>query len=264
MITQQVQKRLQRIPFSLVGCLALLTACTDENPFHSRFTAYEQGYPLKVGNTWEYDVGVSDGIAMYDEEIGADSSLVEFNAHQIWEVVAIDTVDGEAAFRIDITSRVIEGEEGRLFTYGQKGKESMNSKWLVVRGDTLVEVMNTVSQFDEGFSMKPLQSAASVVLVMPLKLGLSWAASRGSSPSRSVLTVEDVSVPAGQFQALRVRSANPLIQVWQEDHWYGEPGLIRYSLQTERQVRVEDERGNSVNQTLRTVVVGELLSFQLQ
>lgn len=249
----------------LVGCLVLLAACSEENPFRSRFTAYEQGYPLKVGNTWEYSVGVRDGITMYDEEFGADSSLVEFSTHQVWEVAAVDTVDGEEAFRIDITSRVIDGEEGRFFTYGQKDKESRNSKWLAVRGDTIVEIMNTAMQLDEGFTMKPLQSSSNILLVTPLRLGLSWASSRGSSPSRSVLEVENVSVPAGRFQALRVRTANPFVEVWQERHWYGEPGLIKYSLLTERQVSHEDQRGNPLeDQTLRTTVVSELLSFELQ
>ena len=250
---------------SLAGCIVALSACSEENPFHSRFTAYQQGFPLKVGNTWTYTVGVDDGITMYDEELGADSSRVEFTAHQVWEVTAIDTMDGELAYRIDITSRVVTGEQGRLFSYGQEGSESMNSKWLVVRSDTLVEVENTVSQFDQGFSLKPLQSGSGVLLVMPLRLGLSWAASHSSSPSRSVLTVEDVSVPAGQFQTLRVRTANPLVEVWQEQHWYGEPGLIKYSFLTERQVSHEDERGNPLEDlTLRTVVVGELLSFELR
>ena len=62
-----------------------------------------------------------------------------------------------------------------------------------------------------------------------------------------------------------MRTANPLLEVWQEQHWYGEPGLIKYSFLTERRVSHEDERGNPLEDlTLRTVVVGELLSFELR
>ena len=62
-----------------------------------------------------------------------------------------------------------------------------------------------------------------------------------------------------------MRAANPLVEVWREQHWYGDPGLIKYSLVTERQVSHEDQRGNPLeDQTLTTTVVGELLSFELQ
>ena len=251
---------------AVLCCLALWAACDlDNSPIGSRASLFEQGYPLQIGNKWEYSVGVSDELTMSGTGLEPDSTLVEFVARQVWEVTAIDTIDGEAAYRIDIASQVVSGEEGKPFTYGQQGKESSSSKWLAVRADTLVEVASTVAQLDEGFSMKPVQSAQdAILLVMPLRLGASWAVSPGphTPPSRSVLALEEVAVPAGRFQAFRVKTANPLYHLWQEQHWYGTPGLVKYFLHAELAVDPADELGDS--ETLVANVAVELTSYELR
>jgi hypothetical protein len=265
-----MEERLSKIRLSVVVCgFALFAACGSSNvPTRYRGDLFDQGYPLKIGNRWEYAFGVTDEFITTNRDLEEEIVPVTFSGIQIWEVAAIDTIDGQAAFRIDINSQVLSGEQGRIFSYGREGKESNSSTWLAVRGDTLVQVMSTVSQLDEGFSMKPVQSAQTVVLlVLPLRLGASWPLSPGRfSPfSRTVLRVENVTVGSSQLQAFRLSTANPLAKLWREEHWYGAPGLVRYSRESEIVLRRNDELGNPLeDEILSTTFVAELISYQLQ
>ncbi|MFC1525612.1 hypothetical protein ACFL6X_02255 [Candidatus Latescibacterota bacterium] len=185
------------------------------------------GFPLKVGNVWEYDATVS-----HEDMTEAQSSYSTATAARL-EIIAEDQVFDESAYRLRITH-----------IQHSIGDTIVAHSWFAVRGDSLLglatagniggldplnaQLLKPVAQNDDD---EPTEWGA-LSLVFPLATGRSWDflpfGGLFDSDTKTVEGKERVSVPAGRYGCYHVvrRVDEPGFHL-RTEQWFGPVGLVR-------------------------------------
>ncbi len=213
-------------------------------------TLNQNGFPLAIGNTWQYQLTY---VESWPDTLEAEHFDVE------WEVEAQEEVFGETAFRVRTLQSIhtIQDTESTGYT---------SYTWFVSNPDSLKGIASQGPlPFAEGQLFKPATSTLAEgpsswqfsILRFPLIPGKSWPA-LDRSPGLATKTVigrETVSVPAGLFETYKVR----YVLAFGDDvilTWYGAIGVVKIlHLNSRETVGIE-----RVNQSLR---VYELVSYEL-
>ena len=243
----------------LLVVLILLSA----NPLHAQSLDQlnQNGFPLTVGNLWEYHITASFKI---DDEF-----FDGFESEAIWKIVAREEILGQEAFRFEITHRYLSGTDSSTVAIAET--------WFTLRGDSLLAV---ASRGDIGF-VPPSAQLFKVVqeddanpwnittLVFPLAVGQSWEFGTGISSLDSDYKVvearETQEVLAGEFETFRVVhiQEGPGFNS-RTEQWFAAIGLVKmrfFSLGTQRRL---NERGEDIGEsTFQENIETELVRFHL-
>lgn len=245
------------------SCLPLVALILlSSNPLHSQSLDQlnQNGFPLAVGNLWEYHITASFKI---DDEF-----FDAFESEAIWEIVAREEILGQEAFRFEITHRYLSRTDSTV---------AVAQSWFTMRGDSLLAV---ASRSDIGLVphsaglFKVVQEDDAnpwniTTLVFPLAVGQSWEFGAGlpdiDSDYKVVEAKETQEVPAGEFNTFRVvRILEGLGFNSRTEQWFAAIGLVKmrfFSLNTQRRL---NERGEDIGEfTSQENIETELVRFHL-
>jgi hypothetical protein len=272
------------MPRHIATAAAILTAilcalygagCDDTTGIAGPETLNTAGFPMTVGNQWEYAVTKQHIIQTnpaYADIAYNDTTTVE--ARVTWRIEGIDSVFVPAAYRMITATEYLSGPDS--------GTSMLAHKWFTVEADTLREVAH-ISQNGHGLPEVLLQRPASEsvtqssslaryrVLVYPLEVGAEWSYD-GSAHKKVVEARERISVPAGRIDAFRVmRDDRPTLlpqvegytnhgtTTWQ---WFSSVGVAKMRrVSTANAITLLDEWRDA---TRTDITEMELLSYDLR
>jgi hypothetical protein len=216
------------------------------------------GFPLAVGNRWEYAALATYATQSLDPPGPLDQ--VSWQVEVAWEVVARESVLGEEAYRLDITHRTVSGPDSGQVATGQS--------WFAMRGDTL---FGTASRGTGGLDpvvaqlFKPVSDPdppypwGVASLVFPLEVGASWPYHPpGRGDEKAVEALEPVELPTGRVEAFRVvRLFQPPAPGFslRSEQWFNALGLVRLRHQEISRSPQTDEQGSEIGEAVATHTV---------
>ena len=245
------------------SCLLLIALILlSSNPLRAQSLDQlnQNGFPLAVGNLWEYHITASFKI---DDEF-----FDAFESEAIWEIVAREEILGQEAFRFEITHRYLSGTDSTV---------AVAQRWFTMRGDSLLAV---ASRRDIGHVphsaglFKVVQEDDAhpwniTTLVFPLAVGQSWEFGADllniDSDYKVVEARETQEVPAGEFETFRVaRILEGPGTNSRTEQWFAAIGLVKmrfFWLNTQRRL---NERGEDIGEfTFQENTETELVRFHL-
>ena len=245
------------------SCLLLVALILlSSNPLHAQSLDQlnQNGFPLAVGNLWEYHITASFKIE--DEPIGG------FETEAIWKIVAREEVLGQEAFRFEITHRYLSGSDSTV---------AIAETWFAMRGDSLLSVasrgdLGRVPHSAQLFKVVQEDDANPwniTTLVFPLAVGQSWEFGTGlpdiDSDYKVVEARETQEVLAGEFETFRVVHIQEGSGInSRTEQWFAAIGLVKmrfFSLHTQRRL---DERGKDIGEfTFQENTETKLVRFHL-
>lgn len=247
----------------LIGLLAMGCGDDEKSPTGPGLLN-ENGFPLTVGNRWEYRLSGSTTSSDQSPDL-----TQAYGVDVVWEIKAKEIVLGQEAYRFEITHSFTEGPD--------QGQTSTGETWYAVQEDTLWAVASrSISDLAVwGQLFKPvLQSPPDrwgvVVLIFPLKVGKSWTFSEGLGEGDSKTVTargEKVKVPAGEFETFRVERTAVLGtgEEVRTRQWFTDIGLVKFTSSNRlSQVRT-GERGEVLGEFVyQEDVEMELLRYALK
>ena len=254
---------------------AFISGCAEDNSTGLEDLVYD-AFPLTIGNRWEYHVYAEENNIFANND--TTSKLWEVQA--IWKVKSIDRVFGIDAFRVETTHHFLSGPDS--------GKTAILYGWFTVIGDTLITIASQVS----GMMPNPIEAQLHKitinseqdepedwevnVLVSPLEVGKAWPFTRFDLyfGTKMVEALEEVDVPAGNFQAYRIvrnyyNSGSDRIVSYQSLQWFSSVGIVRMTSESNVEY-IEDYRDVDDNiifekgsiKTTNTIM--ELIEYQIE
>ncbi len=216
------------------------------------------GFPLAVGNLWEYQLTASSQSRPIEPATLPLPSFADWTAKVTWEIVAEDAVLGQHAFHFLTTETFLSGPDSGTVASGES--------WFAVRGDTLQAVASRGgSSFSPVFVQlwKPVVQTAGEEppepwhrnsLLLPLQLGQAWNSENfaaeliaATTDTKTVEALETVAVPAGSFDAFRVAYSLQGPDFNQRtEQWFADVGLVRTRTAMVSSQTRTDERGNVI------------------
>ena len=234
----------------------------SSNPLHAQSLDQlnQDGFPLAVGNIWEYHITASFKI---DDEF-----FDVFESEAIWEIVAREEILGQEAFRFEITHRYLSGTDSTV---------AIAETWFTLRGDSLLSVaargdLGRVPHSAQLFKVVQEDDANPwniTTLVFPLAIGQSWEFGADlpdiDSDYKVVEARETQEVPAGEFETFRVMHVREGPELnSRTEQWFAAIGLVKmrfFSLITQRRL---NERGEDIGEfTFQENTETELVRFHL-
>ena len=182
----------------------------------------QDGFPLAVGNRWEYHVTGS-----VESQVDEPPSY-DFETEVTWEIVAREDFLGQDAFRFETTHRFLSGPDSSTVAIAQT--------WFTFRGDSLLSVASSgdtgILQPTAGQLFKAVQDDPQpwkiTSLVFPLAVGRSWDFGVFLSDYKVVEARETLVVPAGEFEAFRVARIVDVSGVnIRTEQWFAAVGLVK-------------------------------------
>lgn len=231
----------------------------------------EAGFPLAVGNHWVYYAETEE------KSISSDTTVTRWDSDVIWEIKAKEQVLGVDTFRMETTQYFLSGPDS--------SKSVTMLTWFAVEGDTLRAIasgpqvgLNPVSvqlhKISGSYQDEPNEWPVNV-LIFPLEVGKEWTFFRPDPTilgKKVVETIDNVSVPAGNFEAFRVirkvdyndpindNSSFCIVQ------WFTSVGIVKMTDNFENERKHYDENGNLIDENI-TKVIGKstmmLVSYQI-
>ena len=219
----------------------------------------EHGFPLAIGNRWNYEVSAS--------RVSVDpDDTYAFEAEAVWEIVAREQVLGQEAFRFLTTHRFLSGPDS--------GSVATAETWFAMQEDTLralasrdVGGLNPSDAqlfkraFLDGDEPDPWDV---ITLVLPLSVGSSWRFGVFGDADRKVVEAEEaISVPAGDFDTFRVVRTIEGIGL-RSEQWFAAIGLVKMRSEILFTHNRTNERGEPIGEVTESAVTEmELRSFHL-
>lgn len=227
-------------------CLLLLALPTVARGESLTDQLNRNGFPLTVGNRWEYVADAAHTVELVDtQKLVAE---IRWRVEVRWEIAAREGVFGEDAYRFDVTHRTASGPDSGLVATGQT--------WFTMRGDTLWGLASRdIGGLNPAVAQlfKPLADAAPPTLwgvaslAFPLEVGASWPFSGpGGGDDKTVEAVETVVLPFGGVEAFRVvRHFLPPVVGFslRSQQWFNALGMVRLRHESIAMAPLTDEQG---------------------
>jgi hypothetical protein len=243
---------------ALVGVFA--AGCDNATGIAGPEALNTAGFPLGVGNRWEYGV-----TSQYMRD--GDTSVTE--GRITWLIDTLETVLGEEAYRFEVTHTLLATPQYSEFS-------RIAHIWFTEKDDTLraitsrdvsnlpfvqVVLRRPASKSIESRTDELMES----VLVYPLEVGARWPFSNRMDAlgQKVVEAIEMVSVPGGHTDAFRV-TRNTTGGFWEYEiqQWFTSIGIVKTTY-TERDTGITaTENDASPNVVMK--ITTELLSYDLQ
>jgi hypothetical protein len=186
----------------------------------------ENGFPLTVGNRWEYRVG---------SELNVFSPTLAWPSEAVLEILAVEDILGQQAFHFRTTHRFLLGPDSDQTATGDT--------WFSMQEDTLWGVASDMVGALDPISAQLHKAIAQAepdpwgvrTLVFPLAVGKSWDFGSvlpqlvdGLTDRKVVEARETVVVPAGQFETFRVVRLveSPVLNI-RTEQWFAAVGLVK-------------------------------------
>jgi hypothetical protein len=247
-------------------CFTLILGCFDKNPINSDNSLKdtdklnEAGFPLALGNRWVYSA---------ETEITFIYSDTTFTRREdsevIWEITAKEQVLGEEAFRVETTQHFLNRPDSSMTLL----------TWFAAEGDTLRAIASGpgAGRFWVAFQLHKISGSNQDepddwpvnVLIFPLEVGKEWAYWRPDPTfwdNKVVEAIDNVSVPAGNFEAFRIAYNLTADKVeYKSNQWFTSVGIVKAT------ENVEDDQGSTIDEKL-TKTIGKstmsLVSYQIK
>jgi hypothetical protein len=215
-------------------CALTLSGCDDSPSVAGPEQLNTAGFPLAVGNWWEY--AVTSQVVV--DTLGAGTGTTNIEARVTWLVEELDSVLGEEAYRLASTFNYLAGPDS--------GSTRTVYTWFRVKDDTLkAHASGDISglSLPEAQLHRPATSRSSAdtlattmhdwntnVLVYPLSVGASWTYANWMTQlgHKVVEAKEGVTVPALSADAyLVVRGHTGEDATWSVRQWFSSIGIVK-------------------------------------
>lgn len=223
----------------------------------------ENGFPLEVGNRWDYRVGT---------DLNVIEPTLAWPTEAVLEILAREEVLGLQAFHFRTTHRFLVGPDSHQTATGDT--------WFSMQDDTLWGIASDMIGALDPVSAQLLKPVAQGepdpwrirTLVFPLAVGRSW--NFGSilpelvenlTDRKVVEARETVAVPAGEFEAFRVVRlvGSPALNI-RTEQWFAAIGLVKMREELTSVEERVDERGELMGESVvHSTAVMELQRYRL-